>query len=149
MTTNKSDGNSSAPIPSTTQSGHSKKKTQTRVKRSNFRIEHKISTRDDNGVDSSQLPVLKILDLSQHRRFFSKQKKKHTFTHRNPPKCALSPPIYPLPPVLPTPRLVPSLSGSTSVFFFGALLWRYRDFKFKLCHYTKLLNKTCPRLYVM
>jgi hypothetical protein len=63
---------------------------------------------------------------------FRKQKQKtpsHVGTRQKVTSLALSPYLPSTCRVLPTPPLVPRLCSSN--FVFGALLWRYREFKFK------------------
>jgi hypothetical protein len=81
---------------------------------------HKISTRDGSAIDSDLTYKFEKLDRSSQGVFVSKNQTKVT---------------YPLQPRAPTPQdyqphpLVPNLAAST--FTFGALLWRYRELKFK------------------
>jgi hypothetical protein len=98
---------------------------------------HKISTRDGSVIDSDLTYKFEKLDRSSQGVFVSKNQTK--VTSDLPPSTTrardrFTPAIFPLS-QLPTPQdyqphpLVPNLAAST--FTFGALLWRYRELKFK------------------
>jgi hypothetical protein len=109
------------------------------MKTSNSSRGHKISTRDGSEIDSDLTYKFEKLDRSSQGVFVSKNQAKVTY----PPSTTrardpFTPAIFPLA-QLATPQdcqphpLVPSLAAST--FTFGALLWRYRKFKFKILNW--------------
>jgi hypothetical protein len=98
-----------------------------------------ISTRDGSEIDSDLTYKFEKLDRSSQDVFVSKNQTKVSF----PPstiraRARFTPAIFPLA-ELPTPQdcqphpLVSSLAAST--FTFGALLWRYRKFNFKILNW--------------
>jgi hypothetical protein len=85
-----------------------------------------ISTWDGSEIESDLTYKFEKLDRSSQGVFVSKNQTKSDLPPFNHPReRAATPAIFPL--------AVPSLAAST--FTFGALLWRYRKFKFKFLNW--------------
>jgi hypothetical protein len=100
------------------------------IKTSDSSRGHKIYTRDGRVIDSNLTYKLWNMDRSSHGVFVSKKQRKVNYPLQPRARETASPQLYfrSLQDCQPHP-LVPRLAAST--FTFGALWWRYREFKFK------------------